>query len=213
MGAAGEIPWPHQNPVTAPHRPCGLYWGQHLAASSPPRQYGTQGLFWRPSCSKRPLPGSTWESGIVSSACPGDALLFSACTRMTCSGSCHLLCAQAFLLSRTDAVVPSSGRRAGVLQESPPLCSHPHAPCPFSKGRGSLAAETSLFFFTVSDPIPNIPRRPGASTCSFSLQTVFYLGLRREEKQKRCMSHTKQFTIFIFPVAECCTEHTEALSN
>lgn len=130
-----------------------------------------------------------------------------------CSGSCHLLCAQAFLLAGTDAVVPSSGRRAGVLRESPPLCSHPRAPCPFSKGRGSLAAETSLFFFTVSDPIPNIPWRPGASTGSFSLQTVFYLGLRREEKQKRCMSHTKQFTIFIFPVAECCREHTEALSN
>lgn len=27
------------------------------------------------------------------------------------------------------------------------------------------------------------------------------------------MGHNKQLPIFIFPIAECCTEHAESLSN
>lgn len=137
---------------------------------------------------------------VGSSARLADALLFSGYLP---ARSCHLLSAQACLLAGDiPSGSPSSSRHACILWESPPLGSHPCALCPFSNGRGSLAAETLYFFgcpFTVSDPIPTIPWGPRASSCH--LHAVFLcrlfliqvLGERRTEEVHKPQQTTSHF--------------------
>lgn len=185
MGAAGEIPWPHQNPVTAPHRPCRLYWGQHLAASSPPRQYGTQGLFWRPSCSKCLLPGSTWESGIVSSACPGDGVLFSACTRMTCALGAATCSVHRHSCSpgRTPWFPPP----AGVLVSSGRALLSAATPVPraLSQRAGEVWQQRPRYFFSLSLTLfPTFPGDPEPPHAVF-LCRLFFIWVSGERKNRR----------------------------
>lgn len=224
MSAAGQMLLPHCKP---------LYWSmqtlQAVAGAtarcvpsaqathcsfgrSHMKQTGTRGLFWRPPCSKCPLPGSVWESSILSS-CNRQLCLPGRCSLVLClhsdylsSWSCHLLCAQACLLAGDGhSGSPSSGRHASILWESPLLCSHPRALCPFSKGRGSLAAEISIFFgcpFTVCDPIPTIPWSPRASSChphAVFLCRLFFIWVLRERRTEEVHEPQQTTSHFYFP--------------
>lgn len=155
------------------------------------QQTGTPGLFWRP-----PAAANVWCLGVRgrappaplatgSSASVADVLLLSACTRTTCplrAATCS---------APRPACSPRWKQCFPLLRQVGEPSSLQPPPCPFSKGRGSLAAETSLISgcpFTVSDPIPTIPTTPWsprASSCHLHavfLRRLFNSGLGRENR-------------------------------
>lgn len=184
------------------------------------KQTGTNGLFWRPPCSKYPLPGSVWENSILSS-----------CNRRFClAGRCSpALCLHSDYLPSWRC--PGMPAHWGQTQwfpffwqacccppgepSSPPLC-----PVPFLKGQGKFGSRDLTIFLAVPSlsltpfpPFPGAPETPAAIYMQLFFVDCFLSGSWEREEQRRCMSLNKQLPIFIFPIAECCTEHAESLSN